>query len=218
MREGAAFVVEMTRALAWPIVACVIAVRFWPMVGNLLRNRAVQTVKAFGTELVLEDASSNQKDAPENPSATAAKAIVPDNSALPTNRPALDELVQQVRTQFDRLPETERVPAMIGTIARSRLFWTHEFIYNRIFGSQIAGLRRLDELGKVTIEQAREFFTPYAHKYPEQYRDYGFEGWLNFMVSNGLVSKEGDKLRATVFGHDFLVYLREMRLTEDKPL
>ena len=30
-------------------------------------------------------------------------------------------------------------------------------------------------------------------------------------------ARDGDRLTATLFGHDFLVYLRETRLTEAKP-
>jgi hypothetical protein len=36
------------------------------------------------------------------------------------------------------------------------------------------------------------------------------------MVTSGLVARDGDTLTATQFGHDFLVYLREARLTEAK--
>jgi hypothetical protein len=48
------------------------------------------------------------------------------------------------------------------------------------------------------------------------YATYAFEGWLSFMLNNGLVERTGDTLRSTVFGNDFLIYLREQRLTENK--
>jgi hypothetical protein len=66
------------------------------------------------------------------------------------------------------------------------------------------------------VEQAREFLQPYVQQWPLVYQTYGFDGWLNFLISSGLVARNDDILSATEFGHDFLVYLREARLTEAK--
>jgi hypothetical protein len=54
--------------------------------------------------------------------------------------------------------EDEKRDLFIRVLAQSQLEATFERIYNMIFGSQIAGLRRLNELGRVSIEDARAFF------------------------------------------------------------
>ena len=82
----------------------------------------------------------------------------------------------------------------------------------------VAGLKQLDEARTSTIEQAREFFAPYAARFPEVYATYGFDAWLGFMTSNFLVTRINDQLEVSEFGHDFLIWLREVRLTEKKPL
>lgn len=90
-------------------------------------------------------------------------------------------------------------------LAHSRLEAGHEFTYNRIFGSQIAALERLNEVGRATVDIAREFFRPYAEQ-PQVYSNYGFDGWLGFLKGSGLIVQTGNVLEISDFGRDFLMY------------
>jgi hypothetical protein len=99
---------------------------------------------------------------------------------------------------------------------------THEFIYSRIFGSQIEALKQLDLRGPMgaSLEEAQQYFRDQVVKlHPEFYSGYGFDGWLGFLVFNNLVAKDekSGRLTVTPYGHDFLVYLREQRMNEAKP-
>lgn len=87
----------------------------------------------------------------------------------------------------------------------------------RIFGSQIAALKRLNEVGRATVDDAREFFRPYAEQFPQLYNNYGFDGWLGFLKGGGLIVQNGNVLEISDFGRDFLIYLTERRLAENKP-
>ncbi len=203
----------MSKALAWPIMTGVGVWRLTPLLASLLAGRKVE-VAAFGVKATMSTAE-RQQDAPANPATLTPATAAP----LPLiDRPALCILMQRIRANLDTHPKDGREFVLLKELAISRLVGTYESIYNRIFGSQILCLRLLDDAGRATVEQAQEFFRPYAVRYPEVYAAYQFEGWLGFMTKNELVTRNEDRLEVAPFGHDFLVYLREARLTEAKLL
>lgn len=214
-QEWVSLAVALVKALAWPIAVGVIAWRLGPGFLDAIRGRSVN-VEGFGVRA----------------SITTVEQQIASPDESPANRPALQppsrapgaivrETVQlvegEIRTELTKYAPADRELALINALAATRVRGQHEFNYNRIFGSQIEGLKQLDQLGGATIDQARAFFEPYTRQYPQVYENYGFEGWLTFMVNAGLVARAGDRLIATPFGHDFLVYMREVRLFEAKP-
>lgn len=207
------WIVDLIKALAWPVAVGVIVWRIGPKFLDAIRGRAVN-VEGFGVRASITTVEQ-QITSPDNP--VNLPALAP---ATPTPPPVVRELVQlveqQIRTELALYAPADREPALINALAASRVRGQHEFNYNRIFGSQIEGLKQLDQLGGATVDQARAFFEPYAKQYPNVYENYGFDGWLSFMLKAGLVAREGDRLTATPAGHDFLVYMREVRLTEAK--
>lgn len=209
------FLVELIRALAWPIVVGIAAWKLTPLLASALGDRRVE-VEAFGVKATVSAAERQQGSGADNP---AAQSLSQAGAALPPalNRPALGALEERIRADLNAYPQHDRENALVRALAVSRLVGAHEYIYNRIFGSQILGLRRLDEIGGASVDHAREFFQPVAAQHPDVYAKYGFDGWLGFMTSSGLVTRNADRLEASPFGHDFLVYLREARLTEFKP-
>ena len=74
----------------------------------------------------------------------------------------------------------------------------------------------MNEVGRATVDDAREFFKPYAEQFPQVYNNYGFDGWLGFLKNNTLVVQNGNLLEISDFGRDFLLYLTDKRLTENK--
>ena len=225
------FVVMLAKALAWPIVvtAAICAVR--PHLGKVAESfghRGV-TVKGFGVEAKF-DALEQQKESKAINSAKlgaapVTTAVVPaaTSSALappPTAAAAL--LEQELSASLDdlHLDAAGQRAILLRELTTSRLQKGHEYVYNRIFGSQILALKRLDDRGGLgaTVQDAKTFFEPYVQQSPEFYARYGFDGWLGFLVSNRLIKRDGDRLEATEFGHDFLVYLVDSRLSVEKPL
>jgi hypothetical protein len=210
-QEWVSFVLSALKAIVWP-VALVIGARL--VLPRLIGSRKFEFT-GYGIKVAAAEQQEQQQQSIAQP---------PDRSALPAtnplpapNRQAIQTLEDGLRVELARLPQQDRENVLLRALATQHLIGQHEFHYNRIFGSQIAGLKRLDEIGSTTVDQAHEFFEPVAKQYPKVYKKYGFDGWLGFMLTSKLVAREGDKLTATQFGHDFLVYLREARLTEAKP-
>ena len=210
--EFAKVVVDLIKALAWPAAAMVIAWRALPALLQVLRDRTVD-VQGFGLKATIRATEQQQTDAAEIPVNRPALAPPPAAAAVVV-RPAVQLVEQAIRAELPMYPDREG--ALISALASARVQGQHEWAYNRIFGSQITTIKMLDDFGGATVGQVQAGFEPFTRMYPDLYQAYGFDGWLNFMISAGLVARDGDRLTATPYGHDFLIYLRESRLTEAK--
>jgi hypothetical protein len=207
--------VELVRAVAWPTAVVVIALGYKP---ELLRalpvflRRAIK-FEGFGVKAEVGATEPQQQIAADNPAAEK----LPEATLVPDPRPAVNLMEAQLRGQASGIEAPRREPILLRALAMSRLEAGHLFVYNRIYGSQIVGLRRLNEAGQATVDQAREFFRPVEEQFPQVYASYGFDGWLKFLKDNSLVVQNGDVLEITEFGRDFLTYLTNQRLAEGKP-
>lgn len=212
--EWFSLIVALIKALAWPIAVGVIVWRLGPKFLDAIRGRSVN-VEGFGVRasFTTVEQQITSVDSPVNRPALEPPTPGPG----PVVREAVTLLEQGIIKELGKYPPTAREPTLINALATTRVKGAHEFNYNRIFGSQIAALRLLDERGSATIEEARTFFGAYAKQYPHIYAKYGFDGWLGFMLNAQLMKRTADTLTTTPFGHDFLVYLREVRLSETKP-
>src|SRR5208283_51446 len=209
-------VAEILRGIAWPISFGFV---FWILRPGLLKvlpslaDRKVE-VEGLGFKATIDASEAEQQQAvTDNPASEKLPAAVP----LPSNeRPALNRMEMRLRDDLKHIDPDKRENVLLQSLARTRLDGVHEFMYNRIFGSQIAFLRRLNEIPQITIEGAREFLKPFQTKFPQIYQTYDFEKWLNFLTTNGLVKQTGNVLVITDFAHDFLIYITQRRLTDNK--
>jgi hypothetical protein len=74
----------------------------------------------------------------------------------------------------------------------------------------------LNEVGRATVDDVREFFRPYAEQFPKIYSNYGFDSWLTFLKASALIVQHDNVLEISDFGRDFLLYLTERRLLKNK--
>ncbi len=213
--EGLTLALELVKVIAWPVLILVLVFVLKPVLVALLVNRNWE-FKGFGIVATVRAIEQQQATTPDNPVTAAPIAPFVPQPAPDPNSPALASMEQRIQELVAAIPPADRQAQLVRALAISRLLASHEFVYNRIFGSQIEGLKRLDEIGSISVEAARDFFRPYAEKFPQLYTNYPFENWLGFMLTSGLVRRDGDQLFPTEFGHAFLVYLREVRLTEAK--
>lgn len=132
----------------------------------------------------------------------------------------MQTITQDLQRQLNAIPEPQKIPRLINALAASNLERAHERVYRLIFGSQIRGLRQLATVGRVTKEQARQFYdentrTPEAQKF---YANYGFDGWLKFLISQQVIAETLESVfEITNYGRDFLAYLDRMKMPDAKP-
>ncbi len=212
--ELAKAIVEFVKAAAWPMAFVIVALSFKPGLLAALPSLSRRKIEVEGLGFKAKiDATEQQQAATANP----ATENLPKTPALdPSPRSAVNIIETKLNQELKGFEAEKHEAILVRALAHSRLEAGHEFAYNRIFGSQIVGLKRLNEIGRAKVDDARQFFNPYAEKFPEIYREYSFDSWLGFLKSCGLVTQEGSFLEISEFGRDFLMYLTERRLTENK--
>src|SRR5579883_388190 len=147
---------SLVSSLVWPVTVIVAVWRLGPALVQWLAEKNVH-VKALGVTAIITAAREQQERTaagdnpvakPALPTPAAAQAPGPAAAApaLPA-RPALQALEQDIRQQLNQFPQNAREAVLLHALATTRLFGEHEYRYNRIFGSQIAGLKLLDETG-----------------------------------------------------------------------
>jgi hypothetical protein len=209
------WIVELAKALAWPIAAVIIVLSFKVELRSFLPpflRRKMEIELPGGFKAKIDVAEQQQGD---NPTATALDVRKPTLDPSPS--PAVNIIETRIRRESENIDAAKKEAILVRALAQSRLQAGHEFTYNRIFGSQILGLKRLNEAGRATIDDAREFFKPYAEQFPQIYANYGFDGWLGFLKNNSLITQTGNTIEITDFGREFLFYLTAARLVENKP-
>ena len=225
---------EFVRVVAWPSAVVSLALIFKSPLTKFLTSLRGLELEGGGFKAKVDAAEVEQQQAAKNPfvpesgefileldagrqlSVEKPKGSEPSPPA-PSERPAVARLENELRNELQAVDSQQREERLIRVLAETRLRAGHEFIYNRIFGSQIVFLKRLNELVIRTVDQAHEFFEPFAKQFPQIYSNYSFEAWLNFMVINALVLRSGDNLVIDEIGRDFLSYIVLQRLLENKP-
>lgn len=208
--------VQLIEALAWPLVAVFAIWNFKPGISqsipDLLRRKF--NIRVPGFEATVE-AAEQQKVIGEKP--TDIKLT--ENGALaPHHSEAINLIEAHLNAEVSKIEETSKIPLLVRSLSIARLVGQHEFVYNRILGSQIAGLKELNVAGTASQDEAQRFYQTYADKFPELYNNFRFEVWLHFLLSHGLVNKlPGSRLEITPFARDFLKYMTDNRLSEHKP-
>lgn len=209
--------VEVVKAAAWPAVLLIVALTYKGQLTAILPSVMRRKIEFEGLGFKAKiDATEQQQAAAENP---ATEKLPTAQSLDPSPREAVNVIEVKLTQDLKGIEADKKEAILLRALAQSRLEAGHEFTYNRIFGSQIAGLKRLNEVGRVTIDDARQFFNNSAENYPEIIRrSYTFEIWLGFLLGNELIKQYGSLLEITEYGRDFLSYLIHRRLSEIKPL
>ena len=207
--------VELVSAVAWPTVVVLVLYRIpstaWSTLPDLLKRKW-----EFGIPgLVHAKMDAAEQQHGDGPSKEKLDPASPGPSINP--RPAAANIETMLRKELQTVDAEKQVDVLLHALVFSRLLGSHEFVYNRIFGSQIQGLKGLNERGRVSVDEGRRFYQTYADRFPVLYDTYTFDQWLGFLLSNQLVTKNDNNLEITVFGQDFLRYLVDLRLTESKP-
>ena len=79
-----------------------------------------------------------------------------------------------------------------------------------IFGSQLAALQRLNTRGGIGADQSEIltlFFAPAKAQFPQVYKAYSFEQWLQYLLARDVIVRNATRLVITAEGKEFLKYL-----------
>lgn len=125
-----------------------------------------------------------------------------------------------IRTDLEKLGvnQEEQVEILVKHLAVTQLWLRAEITYRIIFGSQIALLKALNTLNSGTRAQLSQFYENAKAQFPQLYANYSFEQYLHYLLSQSLITaQDPDRFAITVAGKEFLKWMTEMGLAENKP-
>ncbi|MDW9643964.1 hypothetical protein GOB48_19435 [Sinorhizobium meliloti] len=116
------------------------------------------------------------------------------------------EIEDQVNEQLKVYPAEERIPSLVKVLAEAQTERFFEFIWGQIYGSQLNALALLQQHdGSVAMADARTYFDEKVVPINPGYLSaYGFDRWLNYLLTTEVVQLKGDRLELTTTGSDFL--------------
>lgn len=189
-------------AIAWPAAVVITAlVFFWlfrEQIGGLIAR--TKKVSRGGIEA---DAQSQAIGAAAASSA-AEKLLRESDTVLITEQ---EELFAQ---QLDKLgfeSAEDRARYLLRQLTVCTILRTFEFTYFLIFGSQIIALQQLNGRDDMTLDDLKPMHDFAAAAYPAVYERFSFEAWFGFLGHSSLVLRDGEDVRITVRGREFLRYL-----------
>ena len=125
----------------------------------------------------------------------------------------VSQLTEQTSKDIKILAEQQHPNDTEETLARfiGIGFWgyMHEVTWPYIFRSQILSLTELNARGgRLPLAAIRAHFDKATIDFPETYKTYTFDQWINFMLTHSLfITHPGDIVEITVRGRDFLVFM-----------
>lgn len=145
------------------------------------------------------------------PSHQPAQPKPPTGLIKPATHPlaTVQLLISKIEAQLADVPEDERMPKLVSSLAEAQVEREFELIWGIIFGSQVEALRRLRDAGSVSIEHARKYYEEEVRpRFRETFSDWTFDLWSEFLKKQQLIFRtDDDRLVLTDLGRDFLAFV-----------
>jgi hypothetical protein len=204
--EAAKLLVDLFKAALWPALVLTFLFLFRSQVAS-----AIPRLKEIGLKgASFTDTSGGQANAEQT--LTKPGAAVPQ----PPPTPATHIVEGRLRQNAAAIDPGHLEDHLFRLTASAQLYAHYCRVYIAIFGSQIELLKRLNEIGSSNVAIAQLRYSAAAHNFPDIYDKWPLNDWINFLVSTELISREGDMLSITDVGVEFLAFLPQQKLTENK--
>lgn len=112
--------------------------------------------------------------------------------------------------------DSKKIETLVRYSAVMSLVNNFEFIYYNIYGSQIALLREINKSTNSTKSSVEYIYIEAKKQYPDLYKEYSYDKYLNFLKGVNLILINNEKLVITDLGVDFLKYLLDAKKDENK--
>jgi len=120
------------------------------------------------------------------------------------------------RRSLDSTSDTTRV--LVRHLAGTRLLLACEFVYRLIFGSQIALLKSINTLGRMSEDDVNQFYRTVASNFPNVFNAEQPAPYLDFLTRQNLIVRHDAHFLITDLGRAFLVWLAQTGAPENKGL
>jgi hypothetical protein len=127
-------------------------------------------------------------------------------------------ILQDLQSRGLGQPNQETLRVLVRYLATFQFGYLFENIYRDIYGSQLALLQYLNTLPNAPVSAAQHYYDQAASRYPDVFRTYPFDSYLNWLASvANVVSKTDGQISITPLGREFLAYLTRSGRFLNKP-
>ena len=134
--------------------------------------------------------------------------------------PTLKKYMQDLKCHIDnqRLKsENEKIEYLERLLSYSTYILMCERIYAKIFGGQIQILKELQSNKHVSDEVISSYIIQGKKQNPEFFEKWDVNTYMNYLLTSNLVMFSDKKYSITFFGEDFLNWMRQQGISENKP-
>jgi hypothetical protein len=212
------------KLVSWPVVVFVGVLAFRKPLAALLSRESVKV--GVGKELFTLTAERAVELQKEKTVVAKGLAVSESERLLEAARnvdvsPIVKEQIGLIRADLEKLhvEPQEKVDLLVKHLAVTQLYLRAEGIYRTIFGSQIVLLKQLNTTNSASTAELLPHYEQAKATFPAQYQNYSFDPYLKYLIGRGLIIAQADQRYAiTVAGKEFLKWITEMGLAEDKAL
>lgn len=135
------------------------------------------------------------------------------NEVIKNQERIIQETISKIRFST---PE-EKEPFLLRALARSQVYAQFDRISMLIFGSQLAlVIHASSQPAGITEDVIRTAFESVKKGDPQFHEATSYESYKSFLVNTNLLYWEGEKLKITVLGKEFLKFLVDNGLTHQR--
>jgi len=133
-----------------------------------------------------------------------------DLMKLPITASILDR-EKYLKTYIETLKlksDSDKTDVLVRFLSFSRLEIEFNNISYHIFGSQVDLLNHLSgNLYGLILSQIEPIYNLAKETYPASYENRTLNDWLNYLITNNLITQNNDRIIITQYGKDFLKHL-----------
>ena len=196
----------MSEHLVWPVAILIIVLVFKKPLASRLNNLKKANIKG---EFEFE---------PQQSQTPIKLEVASVNIPIPTDTVGMqkefEELIRRDLVAANIQDQTLKENILISHLAATQLNASYERVNCSIFGSQIDLLRALNSSANSSSSaNLKIFYDDACRKYPEFYKNYIFQAYLDYLLRMGLVEQNEAGYKITKFGIGYLVYITGKGLT-----
>jgi hypothetical protein len=129
-----------------------------------------------------------------------------------------EEGIQQLLKDKGLQDDNETVKVLVRYLATTQLIVMFEELYRIIFGSQIFLLKTANENRAAGLSDkfVQDHFAHVQQLFAPNFEQWKTDNYVHFLISSGLLLKDGDFYRITNLGVDFLEWITKIGAPERK--
>lgn len=112
----------------------------------------------------------------------------------------------------------DSIDVLITHLAHTQMALQFEQAYKLIFGSQIYFLKQINMKGMLTEAELVAHFEHVKKLFPPTFDEWSSDGYVLYLINNGLLKKEGTTYVLTNLGFEFLPWIVRRGYSETPPL